>query len=267
MREKSHRKKATDSTLLSRISILFFYTFFLELLVWAENFGWYRRDFIFYQFLPYLLPILGVLALGGLIYLSLRYAYKGDARKEKVFSTTYLIYLLAGLVSILLLPWLANLCPGNFAFKQGAKTVAYGLLSYFLAYLLHQKIKPASILCWMATGSCLLLNVFHQTYLDGRRYLLNSTATLPVWGAALLMAGLTLGLLFLCLWLSKSARYKIKKFALWIPAAINLTAMAGLTACDPLLSSALIRILTYCIFGAQVLWLIIGCILIKLKKI
>lgn len=271
MRERSHQKKAGDQIIVSRISILFFYTLIMEVLLWGITAVYHNYGLIFYRFLPYALPILGGLGLAAILFLTLRHSYQGDPRKEKLFSRSFLIYLLIAPTAITLLPWLFNLLPWMGAFNLGAKCVGIMLAGYFIAYPLYLKLRPdTAVLTWQSALLAALLYFFYSRFLDGKRYFINSGSykDLPVPVQAIIFCAIALLIWGGCLLLGKVyKRLAVKPIALLLPVAFALAGILATGLADSMLAAADQRLILSIAGGLVLLCPLVYAFLVKKKKI
>ncbi len=251
----------------SRITLMFFQTLLLSLLLWAENFAYYRFDYIFRGMLPWFLPIAVALSSALLVYLILR--CKKKAEQKQVFTPDFLVLLALPLPALFLFPWLSTFGKGLQLFKLSILLVFLGVLAYFIGYLLYHLIRPAAaLLCGVITANALALTYFYRMYLSPSRYILNAAefGYLPIWAAALILCGILGILLLVALYIGRAKPYAIAKPWLVAPAGFTALLLLGLTIADPWLSGTMIRILIFGGIGLQLLWLILNCVLLKLKK-
>lgn len=252
----------------SRITILFFHLLLMGGLLWAERFAQYRYDYIFRGMLPWLLPVLFIAAAVPAVLLTLRICYKGDLRKEKIFSLSFILYLLIPLLAAFLFPWLSLFGKGLQLFKLAASLVFHGCIGHFLAYISYRLVAPpAGMLAYFITGNALALTYFYQMYLSPASMILNSPefGYLTPWGMVALLAGLMIAALAVCLFMAKRKQFRLRAVALILPAILSLLLMAA-TLLFPALSSLWVRILIFGSIGLEAIWWIGWCIALKFKK-
>ncbi len=253
----------------TRISLLFFYTLVLCGLLWAENFARYRYDYIFRNMLPWLLPIFGAAALGLLAYFVVDYFRQNSRKNPKVLSPSFRIYLALPLPGIFLFPWLTLFGNGLQLFKLALSLILYGLVGYFIAFILYHYIKPAAaLLTYAVTGNILILTYFYKMYLAPSRYILLGAeyGYLTSWGMAIVLAVLLAVLTALCCFFGRDSALRLPQKVLLLPAGLTLLLLILWLALDPLLSGVWIRVLLFSGLGLQGLWLMAVCIWLNLKK-
>lgn len=251
----------------SRISLMFFQTLLLSLLLWAENFAYYRFDYIFRGMLPWFLPIAVALSTALLVYLILR--CKKKVEPKQVFTPEFLVLLVLPLPAIFFFPWLSSFGKGLQLFKMAIILVFLGVLAYFIGYLLYHLIRPAAaLLCGVVTANALALTYFYRMYLSPARYILNAAefGYLPIWGAALILCGILGILLLIALYINRRKPFTLAKPVLVGPAGLTALLLIGLTIADPWLSGSVIRILIFGGIGLMILWLILQCVFLSMKK-
>lgn len=266
MAKHSFKKNEIVST---RITLMFFQTLLLSALLWAENFAYYRFDYIFRGMLPWFLPIASFLSIALLIFLARRCKRQQEAETPRVFSPAFAVILSLPLPAIFLFPWLSTFGKGLQLFKLSIILVLLGVLSYFIGYLLYQLIRPAAaLLCGAVVANSLALTYFYRMYLSPSRYILNAVefGYLPGWATALILCGILGILLLVALYINHTKSYAMARPTLVIPAGFTLLLLLGTTIADPWLSGPIIRILIFGGIGLMVVWLMIHCILLKLKK-
>ncbi len=263
------RELKKTEIITTRISILFFHTLALCGLLWAENFARYRYDYIFRNMLPWLLPILAAAGMALLAYLTVCYFRKGRAAEKKVLSPSFGIYLALPLPALFFFPWLTHFGEGLQLFKLALSLVFYGLVGYFIAFILYHNIKPAAaLLTFSITGNALLLTYFYKMYLAPSRYILLGAeyGYLTPWGMAALLAGILIALTVLCVLLAGNGALRLPKSAVLLPAGLTLLLLILPLALDSLLSGVLMRSLIFGGIGLQGLWLAMVCVWLKIKK-
>ncbi len=253
----------------SRISLMFFQTLLLSLLLWAENFAYYRFDYIFRGMLPWFLPIATFLSIALLVFLVQRRKRQTETEQMRVFSPAFGVVLALPLPAIFLFPWLASFGKGLQLFKLAVLLVLAGVVSYFIGYLLYQLVRPAAaLLCGSIAANGLALTYFYRMYLSPSRYILNAAefGYLPIWATALILCGILGILLLIVLYINRAKAYPLAKSIFVAPAGFTALLLIAVTIADPWLSGLWIRILIFGGIGLQVLWLIINCVLLKIKK-
>ncbi len=266
MAKHSSKKGEIRST---RITLMFFQTLLLSLLLWAENSAYYRFDYIFRGMLPWFLPMASILSIALLIYLTQYRKRQKDAEKPQVFSPAFAIILALPLPAIFLFPWLSTFGKGLQLFKLSVLLVFWGVMAYFIGYLLYQLIRPAAaLLCGSIAANALALTYFYRMYLSPSRYILNAEefGYLPGWAVALILCGILGILLLVALYISRAKTYALAKPILIAPAGFTVLILLFTTIADPWLSGQWIRILIFGGIGLMIGWLIFHCILFKLKK-
>ncbi len=252
----------------SRITILFFHLLLMGGLLWAERFAQYRYDYVFRGMLPWLLPVLFVAAAVPAVWLTLQVCYKGDFRKDKIFSLSFILYLLIPLLAAFLFPWLSLFGRGLQLFKLAANLVFYGCIGHFLAYIAFRLIAPAAgMLAYFITANALALTYFYQMYLSPAAMILNSPefGYLKPWAMISLLAGLLVAGLAVCLMMAKFKQFRLNGIALILPAVLSVVLMAS-ALLFPALSSLWVRILIFGGIGLESLWWIGWCVALKCKK-
>ena len=126
MAKHSSKKGEIRST---RITLMFFQTLLLSLLLWAENSAYYRFDYIFRGMLPWFLPMASILSIALLIYLTQCRKRQKDAEKPRVFSPAFAIILALPLPAIFLFPWLSTFGKGLQLFKLSVLLVFWGVMA------------------------------------------------------------------------------------------------------------------------------------------
>lgn len=253
----------------SQITLLFFHTLLLGALLWAENFAYYRFDYIFRGMLPWVLPIASVLSIALLIFLAQRCKRQKEAETPRVFSPAFAVFLALPLPAIFLFPWLSAFGKGLQLFKLSVLLLALGVLAYFIGYLLYQLIRPAAaLLCGSIAANALALTYFYRMYLSPSRYILNAAefGYLPGWAVALILCGILGILLLAALYINRTKAYALAKPVLVVPAGFAALILLATTIADPWLSGLTIRILIFGGIGLMVGWLIFNCVVLKLKK-
>ena len=251
----------------SRITLMFFQTVLLSLLLWAENFAYYRFDYIFRGMLPWFLPIACALSIALLIFLAQRCKKQTEAAQEKVFSPAFAVVLTLPLPTLFFFPWLASFGNGLQLFKLAVLLVLLGVISYFIGYLLYHLIRPAAALvCGSIAANSLALTYFYRMYLSPSRYILNAAefGYLPIWAAALILCGILGIVLLLALYINRAKPFGMEKSVFLAPAGFSALLLLAITIADPWLSGLWIRILIFGSIGLQVVWLIINCVLLKM---
>ena len=263
------RKLKRSEIIATRTSILFFHTLVLCGLLWAENFARYRYDYIFRNMLPWLLPILAAAGVGLLSWLVAGYFRKSDRGETKVLTAPFRIYLALPLPMLFFFPWLTLFGNGLQLFKLSLTLLFYGLLGYFIAFILYHSIKPAaSLLTYALCGNALILTYFYKMYLAPSRYILLGAeyGYLTPWGMAAVLAGILAALTVLCLLLAGNGALRLPKKAVLLPAGLTLLLLVLPLALDSLLSGVAMRVIIFGGIGLQGLWLIGSCAWLKIKK-
>ena len=251
----------------SRITLLFFYTLLLGGVLWAENFARYHYDYIFRAMLPWLLPALAALSIALVVFLLLNYAKV--PKENAVFSDSFLIYMAAPLPLLFLVPWLSMFGKGFHLFKLSVLMLLCGLVGYFISYILYHKIRPAaSLLCWSLLANGLALGYFYRMYLSSARYILNGAefGYLPAWAMALILCALLIIVMLFCIMLGNFKQFRLAKYTLIVPVVFSALLFLATVLLDSLLSCLWLRILIFGGIGLQVLWLMLQCLIIKMKK-
>lgn len=266
MAKHSSKKGEIRST---RITLMFFQTLLLSLLLWAENSAYYRFDYIFRGMLPWFLPIASILSITLLIFLVQRCKRQKGNEPTQVFSPAFKVLLALPLPAIFLFPWLSDFGKGLQLFKLSVLLVFLGVVAYFIGYLLYHWIRPAAaLLCGSIAANALALTYFYRMYLAPSRYILNAAefGYLPIWATALILCGILGILLLVALYINRRKTFTLAKPILVAPAGFTLLILLFTTIADPWLSGTWIRILIFGGIGLMVGWLIFNCILFKLKK-
>lgn len=253
----------------SRITILFFHTLLIGAVLWAENFARYRYDYILRGMLPWLLPAALLCSIGVLGILIYRYFKQKQPREGAIFSLPFGIYMAIPFPAAFLFPWLTLFGKGLQLYKLAVLLVFLGVIGYFIAYVLYHKVRPAAaLLAWEITANALALTYFYRMYLSPSRYILlgEEFGYLPIWSVALILCGLIAVALLITLVLAKNKAFSLRSNALLLPAALSVVLLLATTFLDAWLSGLWIRILIFGGIGLMVLWLIIQCVLLKLKK-
>lgn len=253
----------------SRISLMFFHTLLLSLLLWLENFAYYRFDYIFRGMLPWLLPIATVLSVGLLIFLALRYKKQIPTEQLRVFSPAFAVLLALPLPALFFVPWLSTFGKGLQLFKLAVLLLFLSVLAYFIGYLLYQLVRPSTaLLCGSITANTLALTYFYRMYLSPSRYILHAAefGYLPAWAVALILCWILGSLLLVALYINRTKTYGLAKSIFVAPAGFTALLLLFTTIADPWLSGLWIRILIFGSIGLQILWLIINCVLLKIKR-
>lgn len=251
----------------TRTSLMFFHTLLLSLLLWAENTAYYRFDYIFRGMLPWFLPIASALSIALLVWLIL--LSKKEPEQPKVFAPKFLTLLALPLPALFFFPWIASFGKGLQLFKMAIILVFLGVVAYFIGYLLYHLLRPAAaLLCGAIAANALALTYFYRMYLSPARYILNAAefGYLPIWGAALVLCGILGVLLLVALYINRAKLLKLAKPVLVAPTGLTALLLMGLTIADPWLSGLWIRILLFGGIGLMVLWLIIQCVFLSMKK-
>ncbi len=266
MAKHSSKKGEIRST---RITLMFFQTLLLSLLLWAENSAYYRFDYIFRGMLPWFLPIVSILSIALLIYLVQRCKRQKENEPTQVFSPTFKVLLTLPLPAIFLFPWLSSFGKGLQLFKLSVLLLFLSVVAYFIGYLLYHWIRPAAaLLCGSIAANALALTYFYRMYLSPSRYILNAAefGYLPGWAAALILCGILGILLLIVLYINRAKAYALAKPLLVAPAGFTVLVLLFTAIADPWLSGQWIRILIFGGIGLMIGWLIFHCILFKLKK-
>ncbi|MBR2013540.1 MAG: hypothetical protein IJ995_04945 [Clostridia bacterium] len=266
MAKHSSKKAEVRST---RITLMFFYTLLLSLLLWAENFAYYRFDYIFRGMLPWFLPIASILSIALLIFLVQRRKKQKEAETPQLFSPAFMVVLAAPLPAIFLFPWLSTFGKGLQLFKLSVLLVFLGVVAYFIGYLLYHWIRPAAaLLCGSIAANGLALTYFYRMYLSPSRYILNAAefGYLPDWAAMLILCGILGILLLIALYINRAKAFALAKPILVAPAGFTSLILLFTTVADPWLSGSWIRILLFGGIGLMICWLIIQCIFFSIKK-
>ncbi len=204
-----------------RLSILLFWSLLMGVLLWAERNAWGRTNLIFRGMLPWLMPIIfGVLALIliGLIVLW----KKGITRKDKLFSTPYLVYLTAAAFTAVFLPWPAIFFPAAHLFGIILDFLFVALIGYFISYIFFAKLSPTAGLTAGFTALCAaVLAGHHQIYITVANAFLqidhypNEKLIAPIVAIVLLE-------LFIVLQIAAQKKgLSLRKIALLIPFAVS----------------------------------------------
>ena len=265
----ARRELKKNEIITTRTSILFFHTLALCGLLWAENFARYRYDYIFRNMLPWLLPVLAAAGLGLLCWLVIGYFRKSDRGETKVLSAPFRIYLALPLPMLFLFPWLTLFGNGLQLFKLSLTLLLYGLLGYFIAFILYHSIKPAAaLLTYAVCGNALILTYFYKMYLAPSRYILLGAeyGYLTPWGMAVILVAILAVLTGVCFFLARADALRLPKKAVLAPAGLTLLLLILPLALDSLLSGVAMRAIIFGGIGLQVLWLIGTCVWMKLKK-
>lgn len=263
------RELKKNEIIATRISLLFFHTLALCGLLWVENFARYRYDYVFRNMLPWLLPVLAAAGLALVVYLILQYFRQKERADKKVLSASFRIYLALPLPLLFFCPWLTLFGNGLQLFKLALSLLFYGLLGYFIAYILYRNIKPsAALLTYAVTGNALILTYFYKMYLAPSRYILLGMeyGYMTPWGMAILLSVLLAALTALFLLLERNSTLRLPKAALLLPAGLTLVLLLLPLALDTLLSGVAMRAIIFGGIGLQGLWLAGTCLWIKLKK-
>lgn len=263
------RELKKSEIITTRTTILFFYTLVLCGLLWAENFARYRYDYIFRNMLPWLLPIPAAAGLGLLAWQVVRYFRKSDRGEKKILSASFRVYLALPLPMLFLFPWLADFGNGLQLFKLSLTLLFYGLLGYFIAFILYHSIKPAAaLLTYALCGNALILTVFYKMYLAPSRYILLGAeyGYLTPWGMVAVLTVILAVLTAVCFFLARADALRLPRKAVLFPAGLTLLLLVLTQALDAMLSGVAIRAVIFGGIGLQGLWLIGNCVWMKLKK-
>ena len=263
MAKKQMNKK---DVLNGRFSILFFYSLLMCLFLWAERTARYRYDYVFRLMLPWVMPILLVLCIGGFVYLVLLAGRKKDAM-ERLFSPAFGAYLLVAPIMGLFLPLLSYFGVGLQLFKLATEAAFYLLIGHFIAYLAYYLIKPVmGLLGWLIALQSALGVYFYERQLSPATGILNA----PEFGylsapVSALITGVLISFVALgAFWLGKVERFKLKPLLILVPT--GLWELFLLVHVLFSFSYTVRLILLLSVVGIQVLFFGTFCVLYRKKK-
>lgn len=262
----SNAKAKKSELIIGRISILLLWSLLMGVLLWAERHAWGRRNLIFREMLPWLMPILfGVVAL-LLIGLAILWK-KGITRKDKLFSIPYLVYLTAAPFTAVFLPWTAIFFPANQLFGFILDFLFVALVGYCISYPLFAKVAPAAgLLAGFSTLCAAILAGHHQIYISVANAFLDINYYPDERLIASIVAVLLLVLLFILRRCARKNGVPLRKIALLIPfgaTALLLLASAFFRWAIPVAARGWLS------FGgilALALWLIVRTVYERIKK-
>ncbi len=219
----------TDKVLFSsRASLLFFWCLLMIPLIYAERFARYRYDYIFRGMLPWLMPLLIALFCALFAFLLIRWWRKGRPQEQQIFSTPFILYLLAAPLLALLFPYLVLNALGLNVFKLVTDLVLFSFFGYFAAYLLYYIVKPSmAALAVLVTLCGALTGFYFRFYFSASSPMLttNEYHYLPAWSAALILGGILLALLLLWRLLPRFralSRFRLSFLQTLLPPALSL---------------------------------------------
>ncbi len=172
----SKNQKEQKERLNGRISLLFFYTLLMCLVLWGERTARYRYDLIFRKLLPWLLPVAAALCVAGLVWCILA---ARRTKSRQVISPAFGAYLLVAPILCFCLPMLSYLGKGLELFKLAVEGCFYLMIGYFVAFLLyHKTAKSVGLLAGGAAARIALVVYFYRRQLSPATGILN----LPEYG-------------------------------------------------------------------------------------
>lgn len=261
----SNHHTSKQNEINGRISLLLFHCILMGLFLWAERVARYRYDYVFRKMLPWILPVLLLLALGGMVVCIL--AARRKKERNRLFSPAFGAYLLAAPVLATALPLLSYAGAGLQMFKLAVESASYLLIGYFLCYILYYKVKPAAaILCGLLTAEVALTVFYYEMQLSASTGILNAPefGYLTPLGNALVNLAILGGMSGAVLLLGKVDRFKLKKLDVLVP--LILAAVYMLVHLIVPFAFDVRRILLWCYVGLNALWLVVSCLKIKREK-
>lgn len=248
-----------------RISLLLFHCVLMGLFLWAERVARYRYDYVFRKMLPWILPVLLLLALGGMVACILAARRKKEGKG--LFSPAFGAYLLAAPVLATAFPLLSYAGQGLQMFKLAVESASYLLIGYFLCYILYYKVKPAAaVLCGLITAEAALTVFYYEMQLSAATGILNAPefGYLTPLGNALVNLAILAVMSGAVMLLGKVDRFSLKKLDVLVP--LILSAVYMFLHLIVSFSFSVRQILLWCYVGLAALWLIISCLRMKREK-
>lgn len=142
MRSKKGMTKLERFSL--RATLLLLWCAFLGGLLWAERFAYYRYDYIFRLYLPYVLPAFAGLTLIGFVVAVLLLVKGKKPERERLVNLPFVIVLLVPLLLAFGLPACVMYGVGLNIFKLTTLLVFWFGMGYFISYLLYFLHSPAA---------------------------------------------------------------------------------------------------------------------------
>ncbi len=264
MTRKEHRFQETVN---GRISLLFIYLLLFGGLLWLLRTARYRYDLIFRKMLPWLMPILFIVATGAFLLLLIRWIKGGKKDTARLFSPSFTLLLPIPLMAAFLFPWLTHFTVGFQFFRLATELIFYGAVGAYAGYIGYYKADhSAPLLAGATTLNCLALFYFYDRFLSPASFILNTEefGYLHDTTVAGILAGMVAAV-HLVLWIYCSKKVPALKPGVFLPAAVFTLLLLPVTAFVPM-KIFLVRWLIFGGMGLMSLWYMVWCVL-KHKKI
>ncbi len=266
MRKKRGMSKLDRFSIRATITV--FWMAFLCVLLAAENFAHYRYDYVFRQYLPYVLPVLAGLAAVGLIVTLVLCFCRKRKEPERVINLPFVVCLLVPLVLTLGVPACVLRGVGLNIFKLTTELLFYFDIGYFVAFVLYYLRSPAAGARTLFATLCGLVPIcYYVVYCSPSAPIMMSVqyAYLTPVAAAVVFA-LALFVVLVVLWILQKCKRRFHQPTWYVLVPFILSGITLFCLAFLPVTSDVFAAVAYGNLALQVVLLVITCLLKKTKK-